>query len=109
MTTWNLDHRFTASEALRFFEEALPEVAEDQLKVHVHENYKLKPYDEYDRWEGLPPDFVQKWNTHKTPPLPWRMLFLRRLHSLPYFSHIIPISRSYFYKISLRLIGGTRP
>ncbi|PPQ78844.1 hypothetical protein CVT25_010630 [Psilocybe cyanescens] len=101
MTTWDLERRFTASEALHFFEERLSEITKDQLQLQVDKDTDPQYYDEYDRWTGLSPDFVEKWKAYRTPPLPWHMRFLRRICQVPYISHIVPRTRLFFYRLSL--------
>ncbi|PPQ88578.1 hypothetical protein CVT25_009958 [Psilocybe cyanescens] len=94
MTTWELDRRFTASEALHFYEDRLSEVTDDQMKLLVEQEHNRKLYDEYDRWEGLSPDFLDKWAEYRTPPLPWHMRCMRRLYEAeisPPYAIIRPI------------------
>ncbi|PPQ86316.1 hypothetical protein CVT25_005617 [Psilocybe cyanescens] len=101
MTTWDLDRRFTASEALQFFEERKSELTEEQLQADLYEAQIRFRYDNYDRWEGLPLDFVEKWKAYRTAPLPWHLRFLRRLRQLPYFYYVMPITRRFFYRLSI--------
>ncbi|EKM77481.1 hypothetical protein AGABI1DRAFT_130182 [Agaricus bisporus var. burnettii JB137-S8] len=60
MVTRNIPLRFNALEALQFFEAILPEIPESVMNAVYHEKTKPSDY-EWDRWEGLPPEFVQKW------------------------------------------------
>ncbi|KAH9477423.1 hypothetical protein JR316_0009636 [Psilocybe cubensis] len=78
MITWDLRRRFTASEALQFFEQSLSEMSQKELET-PHPTM-LRPdatYLNYDRWAGLPLDLKEKWKMHKTPPIPWHLMFLR--------------------------------
>ncbi|KAF8067476.1 hypothetical protein FPV67DRAFT_1492148 [Lyophyllum atratum] len=80
MITRNIPQRSTAAEALLFFEEQVyPETTESQLEeipvLHSHD--KFRPFDFYDRWEGLDPSFVEKWAAFREPPVPWRIRVLR--------------------------------
>ncbi|PPQ80617.1 hypothetical protein CVT25_001646, partial [Psilocybe cyanescens] len=79
MTTWDLNSRFTASEALQFFEERMAELSDEQLQVIFWDERLRIPYNEYDRWEGLPICFVERWKAYRVAPLPWHMRFLRSL------------------------------
>jgi hypothetical protein len=63
-------NRFTAAEALQFFEEMYSGLTEDQLefKEFTHPlGYTF--YDNYERWRDLPEDFRQKWTAYRQPPL----------------------------------------
>ncbi|KAF8067479.1 kinase-like domain-containing protein [Lyophyllum atratum] len=80
MITRNIPQRFTAAEALLFFEEQVyPQTTESQLEedpVTLRDSNFL-PFDFYDRWGGLDPSFVEKWAAFREPPVPWRIRVLR--------------------------------
>ncbi|KAG6808612.1 hypothetical protein H0H92_003496, partial [Tricholoma furcatifolium] len=83
MTTRDLSRRFTASEALGFFEKHV--LGRDNFDLlELNEDYTS--YDVYDRWDGLDPRFVEKWASFREPPIPLHIRFLRRLceHSWGY-------------------------
>lgn len=72
MITRDVANRFTAHQALVFFEDFRFGMLPLQL------NAKLPPApairvnaEKYDRWEGLPQDFIQKWASYREPPIPW--------------------------------------
>ncbi|PPQ83767.1 hypothetical protein CVT25_000116 [Psilocybe cyanescens] len=100
MTTWDLDCRFTASEALRFFEERLSEVPEEDLQINVSNDIPGEYYMICNRWENIPPDFAERWKAYKTPPIPWHLKTLRFIneHSINY--NIIPQTRLFFFRLS---------
>ncbi|KAG6852657.1 hypothetical protein H0H87_009530, partial [Tephrocybe sp. NHM501043] len=81
MTTRNVDQRFKASEALQFFEQyVVPLTTEDQMSSPAPEptmDSEYVPYDYYDRWQGLDPEFVEKWVAYREPPVPRHVQFLR--------------------------------
>lgn len=99
MTTWDLNSRFTASEALQFFEERMAELSDEQLQVIFWDERLRIPYNEYDRWEGLPICFVERWKAYRVAPLPWHMRFLRSLCQRRYFYYIVPKTRMFFYRL----------
>lgn len=81
MVTPNIQDRFTASQALRFFEDLYPQLTLDQLNM-------IPPRREIDadwsgdtstRWDGLPEQFVQKWSIYRLPPTPLSMKILKRI------------------------------
>ena len=83
MVTRNIPQRFTASEALRFFEESvLPHTTEEQLQrrtVKWSEEFGPWDFEEHDRWQHLDASFIEKWAAFREPPLPhstrlWRFL-----------------------------------
>ncbi|CAK5265989.1 unnamed protein product [Mycena citricolor] len=79
MLHWDVPSRLTASQALSLLralraqyreldKQPLPDIANKFIDVM-----------EYDRWNGLPPDFVERWGHLRTPPVPWTRRFLRRI------------------------------
>jgi hypothetical protein len=78
MITRDIRKRFTASEALRFLEErVLPSLSPQELDAHPTESVKYVDPEEYDRWAGLDPEFVEAWSTYRLPRLPWQTKVLR--------------------------------
>ncbi|GJJ07970.1 hypothetical protein Clacol_002177 [Clathrus columnatus] len=71
LITDQLELRFTSYEALRFFEEMCAKLDPKQLSLEapVDTASAYPPWEpgEYDRWEGLPSDFVQEWEHFKAP------------------------------------------
>ncbi|KAF9474164.1 hypothetical protein BDN70DRAFT_816162 [Pholiota conissans] len=101
MTTWEIDKRFTAAEALQFFELMRSELTEEQLSIKEYESEQFVPYELYDRWRGLPEDFTQKWALYRQPPVPLVMRILRHIyfsHYLP--NHVIPSIRRFFSRLT---------
>ncbi|KAH9477401.1 hypothetical protein JR316_0009614 [Psilocybe cubensis] len=82
MTTWDIINRFTASEALQFFEERLAEFPEQLLEVGIPEEMITGKYTTCNRWENIPCNVVEKWKCYKTPPVSWRLRILRALYRL---------------------------
>ncbi|KAG6848737.1 hypothetical protein H0H93_014543 [Arthromyces matolae] len=82
MTTRNIPGRFTAAEALEFFEQHVldsPVVLGLGIPISRPIDRPLKHYDEYNRWKHLDPSFVQQWGTFREPPIPRHTMYLRRL------------------------------
>lgn len=81
MVTSDVSRRFTAAEALHFFQHALlPGMSDEQLAMAPP---PLSPYRvvtfEDDRWAGLPSEFVAKWGEHRAPSPSRMTLLLRRI------------------------------
>ncbi|XP_006455020.1 hypothetical protein AGABI2DRAFT_180241 [Agaricus bisporus var. bisporus H97] len=90
MVTRNIPLRFNASEALQFFEAILPEIPESVMNAVYHEKTKASDY-EWDRWEGLPPDFIKKWEEYREPPVPFSTTVLRWIYSFGRMPYILPV------------------
>ncbi|KAH0585681.1 hypothetical protein H2248_008892 [Termitomyces sp. 'cryptogamus'] len=85
MTTRNIPRRFKASEALRFFEEhVIPLTPQHVLSLAAPDlPFSPVPYDYYDRWKYLDPEFVEKWGVYREPPVPRYIRFLREICLYP--------------------------
>jgi hypothetical protein len=81
MTTRHISRRFTASEALQFFEDFQLHLIQEQLDICPPERDRHShcPYDEFDRWSPLPEDFVQMWSHYREPNIPSMTRLLRRI------------------------------
>ncbi|PPQ88398.1 hypothetical protein CVT25_011277 [Psilocybe cyanescens] len=116
LTTRNLAFRFTASEALVFLREMLSqlsaadldrEIGPDDLKIYI-------PYDKYNRWEHVTPEFARKWAHYKEPPTPWTTTLLRRVCGTCWGCHTVPWIRrsssrsSSFLRHKLRRAGVSK-
>jgi len=83
MVTWNIKERFTASEALGFFEDMYPQLTLQQLESRPPPDFdETRGYTNcrwtvYDRWKGLPEDFVRQWSSFRIPKPPFMMRLLR--------------------------------
>ncbi|EKM77482.1 hypothetical protein AGABI1DRAFT_108013 [Agaricus bisporus var. burnettii JB137-S8] len=100
MVTRNIPLRFNAAQALQFFEAFLPEISEEVLNSVYHEKTKASDY-EWDRWEGLPPDFIKKWESYREPPVPFSTIVLRWIFSFERMPYILPVVRLWFFRITL--------
>jgi hypothetical protein len=81
MTTCHIQRRFTALQALQFFDEHVyPSIPEDLLCClpPPKSNSNLL-YDESDRWSQLPDDFVENWRHFQEPNLSQRTRLLREI------------------------------
>ncbi|KAG6863208.1 hypothetical protein C0993_012474, partial [Termitomyces sp. T159_Od127] len=82
MTTRNISRRFTASAALTFFEEQVQPLTigleEIACRRRGLSEYPIR-YDEFDRWQGLGPEFIEKWAKFREPPIPFHVQVLRTL------------------------------
>ncbi|KAH7902869.1 hypothetical protein BJ138DRAFT_1168786, partial [Hygrophoropsis aurantiaca] len=78
MITRDLSQRFTAPDALRFFEhEVLPSVTPTQFSARpATADRSLRP-EWYDRWVGLDPQFARTWAEYRLPRLEWSTRLLR--------------------------------
>jgi len=94
MTTRDLQLRFTASEALHFFEEIYSQLTEDELGRPVETRFEFLEldlqYDEYDRWKRTPIAFTEKWAAYREPPIPWTTRVLRAICRRPWMCHVVP-------------------
>lgn len=92
MTTRYVNKRFTADQALAFLEDRYAEMTEDERSRETAEfNYDIHtsaPYEKYDRWAGLPADFVERWAHLKEPKLSLGTRTIRWVCRRP-FSHKI--------------------
>ncbi|KAF9000487.1 hypothetical protein BDQ17DRAFT_1427171 [Cyathus striatus] len=79
MITRNIRDRFTAPEALQFFEQMQSQLTEAQLSTPFSDNEDSLTYETRDHWKGLPDDFVKQWAHYKAPPLPLFAKILRYL------------------------------
>ncbi len=70
MTTWDIDARLTAQQAMERYETLYSQVDERVLKGRPQEpdNSRAQPlYGEFDRWLQLPPEFIREWSRFRTP------------------------------------------
>lgn len=69
LITDNLDRRFTSAQALDFFEKMYEELTPSQLATSVTPRQYIKVWEsrEYNRWKGLPDEFVRKWGYLRAP------------------------------------------
>ncbi|KDR82382.1 hypothetical protein GALMADRAFT_57318, partial [Galerina marginata CBS 339.88] len=97
MTARDLDRRFTASEALRFFEDMTSQLSQSELEVQTpqRERGEQLSYDLYDRWSRVPADFARKWEIYKEPPLPWTTKVLCWLCERRWGHYIVAIIRRF--------------
>ncbi|XP_006463400.1 hypothetical protein AGABI2DRAFT_120221 [Agaricus bisporus var. bisporus H97] len=101
MTTRNIPKRFTAAEALEFFEEFLPKIpTTDLYTCYWTDPEGSQLYDVYDRWKDLSPDFIKEWEDYKEPRIPTRTAFLRWLCSYDLMSIVVPAVRLFFYRVT---------
>jgi hypothetical protein len=100
MVTRDIPRRFKAAEALQFFEAILTEIPESVTSLRYVEKSIASDY-EWDRWEGLPADFIQKWEAYREPPVPYSTSVLRWICSFPHMRDIVPNVRLFFFRITL--------
>ncbi|PPR07278.1 hypothetical protein CVT26_012438 [Gymnopilus dilepis] len=91
MTTRFLEKRFTASEALRFFEKMRSQLTKAELDQEVISRFpgNTVPYYEYDRWKSIPHDVAKQWSSYKEPPIPWSIRILRTLCQRIWILHAV--------------------
>ncbi|KAF9563614.1 hypothetical protein CPC08DRAFT_721564 [Agrocybe pediades] len=100
LTTHKLRQRFTAAEALAFFEDFYGDLSEEELQKKVPEwdgIVQPRPYYDSDRWASVPPDLAKKWAMYKEPPLPWKTRLLRKLfeYEWVYYPKVV-LAREFF-------------
>jgi hypothetical protein len=98
MTTRNIPLRFSASEALQFFENFVPGIPDEVKDLGFQRGSKVL-YDQWDRWEGLPPDFIEKWKEYREPPIPYSTSVLRWICSFEPMRYIVPALRLFFFRV----------
>ncbi|EKM82204.1 hypothetical protein AGABI1DRAFT_55401, partial [Agaricus bisporus var. burnettii JB137-S8] len=76
MVTRNIPVRFNAMEALRFFEALVADIPDKVMDLQYPPSDGAI-FDTCDRWEGLPPDFIKKWEDYREPPVPFSTSVLR--------------------------------
>ncbi|KAI0630175.1 hypothetical protein C8Q77DRAFT_1136785 [Trametes polyzona] len=78
MTTWNVEERFTASEAADFIEHAYSDLAQDVLDTTVDlESQHYGGSDDY--WSRIPQDVASHWAQYRTPQPPWTRSLLTKV------------------------------
>ncbi|KAF9560145.1 hypothetical protein CPC08DRAFT_494024 [Agrocybe pediades] len=90
LTTHKLRQRFTASEALEFFENFYSDLSEEELKKYlptIDSTYHPRPYYDCDRWASVPPHLAKKWAIYREPPLSLRTRLLRKLFKHGWLYH----------------------
>lgn len=100
MTTRNLGNRFTAPEALQFFEKMYSQLTEAELQQAVFGDQPIYSplYYTYDRWASVPSDFAKKWASYREPPIPLTTKVLRRLCERGWIFHIVANIRWFSFK-----------
>jgi len=78
MITRDVAKRFTAREALNFFEDFSSRLSTSELYEEPSLPSYLNP-ETYNRWAGLSEDFIQQWSLYREPELPWTTKFLRQI------------------------------
>ncbi|XP_006462233.1 hypothetical protein AGABI2DRAFT_119092 [Agaricus bisporus var. bisporus H97] len=99
MVTRNIPMRFNAMQALQFFEVLVVDIPGKVMDLE----YASGPdagYDTCDRWEGLPPDFIKKWEDYREPPIPFSTSVLRWICSFDRMCYIVPPVRHFFFRIA---------
>ena len=87
MTTHDLKRRFTAEEALEFFQNEYSELTEEQLGCRTYYDIDRSSFD---CWDRIPPHLAVKWACHRTPPVPPSYPVLRWLCKRRPMEHVLP-------------------
>lgn len=70
MVTLDYKKRFTAVEALQFFEDMYSLLTQEQLQASPPNCSINIDYCIFNRWRDLPPELVQRWTSYREPPMP---------------------------------------
>jgi len=91
----DITQRFTAAEALRFFEDELySQLSEQQLLQYPSQELcGIIPSADYDRWKGLNVQFVEKWAAFRQPPLPLATRIMRFICRYEWAHHAVILIR----------------
>jgi hypothetical protein len=100
MVTRDISLRFNATEALEFFEMILPGVPDNVMDLVYPEKSVASDY-EWDRWQGLPVDFIKEWEGYREPPLHFSTSVLRWICSFRQMRLIVPPVRLFFFRLTL--------
>lgn len=72
MTTHVIDQRFTASEALVFYNEHLAHLSEEVLETGIVAEPSFEPLNYPDLyWKQLGTGDRERWSQYRVPPRPW--------------------------------------
>ena len=101
MVTPDIEARFTAAEALAFLENFRRQRDAKVLAQRPIQrpNADYVPYDHWDRWAGLPGDFVREWSAYRIPPPSYRLRLLRMICEYVYGWHAV----TFFRKLARRI------
>lgn len=84
MTTHVVSQRFTASEALVFYDEHLAHLSEEVLKTSIVAEPSFDPLNDPDLyWGQLGTGDRERWSQYRVPPTPWSHRFLLWLSTWP--------------------------
>ena len=95
MLTHDLKRRFTADEALEFFQNEYSKLTEQQLNCLTY-SHPFQDGSYIDCWNRIPPHLAEKWACHRLPPVPWSYPFLRWLWKKRRMEHVLPWIRLFF-------------
>jgi hypothetical protein len=78
MVAHDVHRRFTAQEALQFFESCVTTVPSEAMAVFPNRAPRPRPtYEAYDRWAAVPPQLVREWGHLREVPVSGVQSFLR--------------------------------
>lgn len=78
MITRDMEKRFTAPQARSFLEMLRSSLSVTQLNS-VIPRATPRSAEKYNRWIGLPEDFIREWSSYREAPTPWWVRALRRI------------------------------
>ena len=96
MTTHYLTRRFTADEALDFFQNEYSTLREEQLNRLVTPDCGGS---NFDCWDRIPPRLGEKWACHRTPPVPPSYPVLHWLCKRRPMEHVVPWIRWFLFSL----------
>jgi hypothetical protein len=77
MVTHEVSQRFTAPQALEFLRELCSTLSPAELQIGLRGRLSWIYEPGYDKWSGLPPNFVKEWASFRIPELPLLTKVLR--------------------------------
>ncbi len=106
MIHWNVESRLTAAQALQFFDDLYPQLDQEQLQSYPPKYDLLTslPYEEHDRWAGLPKDFVKQWSHMRMPKVPTTIKLLRLICRPRFGAALVRTLRRMIDELTWRLL-----
>lgn len=110
LITDNLDERFTSLQALDFLEHMHAELTPGQLAARIPTSAcTWTTTEEYDRWHGLPNDFLKQWDSFRAPTPSLYTRALRRLCTTYWGLQFVTFFRQFIRALKFLSWKSTNP